>query len=108
MGVAIAQAARSKAGMNGIQAHERKGRALMAKSRWGQREVESAQQWLSLFVLGRAAFEARVLICFVHLGAGLEQDLGEQRRLRAMRFQPLSEVLPDQPGGIGVWTCVTV
>lgn len=112
--VAIRSASRAWAGDAGTRAHEREGRRLLAAPVWSAQEREAAQRWLALFLLGRAAFEARVLFSFVRLpgpgqDGGAGSDLVEARRcLRAARYRPLDEAASDLPDSAGIWACVTL
>merc|ERR1711957_123685 len=107
---AVARAPRGRIGKEGARVHEREGRSLVATSTWGPQEVLAVQRWLALFLLGRAALDARVLLSFASVDcAGAEADRDNVRaRLRALRFTPLAEILPGEAWSAGVWVCVTV
>jgi len=104
----IARASTGWTGKDGVRAHEREGRRLMALSTWGPQEVAALQQWLGLFLLGRAALSASVLVSFFSPSKGAEVEAGEQRRLRALRFEPLRDFLPDKAWCADVWIRMTV
>lgn len=72
--------------------HEKEAVRLLSASRWRAREVEAAKRWLSLFLLGRGAFRAKVLLNFVRHS----QDAGLPAGPAAGRFRPLSSWLPER------------
>ena len=88
---------------------EREGRRLLALPRpWGPKEVKAVREWLALFLLGRAALGARVLMVFVTPGSWVEAEPAAQKQLRAQRFFPVSELVPAEAWAQGLWVCVTV
>lgn len=104
----IARASHGWTGKDGVRAHEREGRRLIANSSWGPQEVAARQQWLALFLLGRAALGSRAILSFFSPCSGAQVDPAEQRRLRALRFAPLTDFLPNQAWCADVWVSVTV
>lgn len=105
----LARVGRRGTGKEGVSLHEREGRSLVATPKWGPQEVSAVQRWLTLFLLGRAALDARVLLSFVTVPLrGAEADRDRVRRLRALRFTPLADVLPGEALSSNVWVCVTV
>jgi len=113
---AIAQASRGRGGARGVQEHTKEGRRLMGLATWTPADIVAVKRWLSLFLVGRAALSARVLVTFVRPsvvgpdgGSDAGKALGDmRRRLKAWRFAPLEDIATGLPLGFGVWACVTL
>lgn len=105
---AIAAASRGWSGKDGVRAHEREGKRLLATASRGPQETAALQRWLGLFLLGRAAMGARALLSFFSAGAGATASPAEQRRLRSLRCAPLGELLPGEAWCAELWARVTV
>jgi len=106
---------RRLAGMEGTTEHVREGRRLVGlpKSGWNAREIAAAKQWLSLFLLGRAAMNAQILISFCRISApGEAPTPAGQKQMREQRFVPLPELTCKGVGAVsqpdGLWVRITV
>ncbi|CAL1130478.1 unnamed protein product [Cladocopium goreaui] len=87
-----------------VEQQEREALKLLSLSKWKARQVEEAKCWLLRFLVGRAAFQAKVLFNFMQESRHerTNQSLAEQRFLRA------SELLPDEGWTTGWWVRATL
>lgn len=91
-----------------LVAHERAAQKLLSSVKWGAREIAAAQRWLSLYALGRAAFDARCHVGLFIPGDAVEKNPSLQKELQAHRFMRLEEVLPGKEWCKGVWLRTTI
>lgn len=100
----VLQRARGATDASLVEQQEREALKLLSLSKWKARQVEEAKCWLLRFLVGRAAFQAKVLFNFVQESKHerTKESLAEQRFLRA------SELLPDESWTAGWWVRATL
>lgn len=101
--VAAAEASGFRAGPEGLSARTKEAQKLLARATWGPSEVRKAERWLSQFLLGRAAMDAKVLVA---LATAPVSDDAAEKRLHRLRFKRL-EATPQSESG-NVWARITV
>eukprot|EP00931_Biecheleriopsis_adriatica_P091458 TRINITY_DN65343_c0_g1_i1.p1 TRINITY_DN65343_c0_g1~~TRINITY_DN65343_c0_g1_i1.p1 ORF type:complete len:498 (-),score=126.31 TRINITY_DN65343_c0_g1_i1:28-1494(-) len=102
--LAVRHAAHGHAKLDAVTMQESEAYRLLSLTKWGNREVAAAQRWLMLFLMGRGAFGAKVMLTFVHATEGSP----EQKRLCEGRFMSLAECLPGESWASKIWVCATV
>lgn len=87
---------------------QQQGRKFMALKELSKRQEANVHDWLSSFLLGRAAFGARLLISFASVDPKVATDSGLQSYMREYRFLPLKDFMPDTEWCTHVWVRITV
>ncbi|CAK9019903.1 unnamed protein product [Durusdinium trenchii] len=98
----VGKARAQRSSPNAIRVQQEQEAVKLLSHKWKSYQVEEAKRWLLRFLLGRASFQAKVLLNFYQESQGQTGPWAEQR------FQRASELLPKEGWTSGWWVRATL